>query len=228
MQAYQKKIDAGATDHDAVMYADTLIDRTTGSGRKIDVPRILRGNTVERTLTMYKTFMLTQYNAWALEHQIFLKEKDITRVITQVAAKWWLFTLSSMLLSGKLIGDDDDLAEKVIAEIIGYPAGFFPILGDMVNIGVKQALGVKSFDFRASPLEGVATDALKIIPDTVKAIQGKKDAAEALETMSKSAAYVRGYPDQFNDWFWNAYDILVNDMDMEARDLIRRRAKRER
>jgi len=205
-----------------------LMDRTTGSGRKIDVPRILRGTPVERTLTMYKTFMLTQYNAWAIENQIFLKDKDVTRLIAQVGAKWWLFVVASMFFAGKMDFDDDDLAKEIAAEIIGYPLGFFPIVGDIANTMVKQALGARTYNFRISPIESTITDVLKVVPDTVKAVRGEKDIAEAAETLSKVAAYAVPYPDQFNDWFWNAYDILINGMDAEARDLTKRRPKRER
>ena len=231
VEAYQKQIDAGATEHDAVMYADTIVDRSTGSGRKIDTPRILRGTPTERLFAMYKSFMLTQYNAWAMEAQIFLKDKDVMRLVTQVAAKYILFVVASMALTGKF-GDDDkekDLAKKIEGELISYPLGFFPVFGDMVAYMYKRVRGLESFNYRLTPVEGMITDIINAPVDVVKAATtDKKTAAEATESVSKVVSYAVPYPDQFNDWFWNAYDMLVNDMDPEAKDVMKRRTKRER
>jgi hypothetical protein len=230
MEAYEKKINTGATHHDAVMYADILIDRATGSGRKIDTPQILRTPGVKRTLAMYKTFMLTQYNTWAIERQIFLKDKDVMRVVTQVAAKWWLFTLGSALFSGKINFNDDPekILKNMVAEIISYPLGFLPVLGDMGQVVVRQMAGIKSFNYRVTPLESAAYDVIDVFSTTKKAIKGDKDIADVLESASKVTAYKYKYPDQFNDWFWNAYDMLVNDMEFKAEDIMKRRPKKER
>jgi hypothetical protein len=230
MEAYDKKINTGATHHDAVMYADTLIDRATGSARKIDTPQILRTPGVTRTLAMYKTFMLTQYNTWAMERQIFLKEKDVMRVVTQVAAKWWLFTLGSALFSGKVNFNDDPekTLKDMASEIINYPLGFFPVFGDMAQVAIKQMIGVKSFNYRVTPLESAAYDVIDVASSTKKAVEGDKDIADALESASKVAAYKYKYPDQFNDWFWNAYDMVVNNMEPKVEDIMKRRPKKER
>ena len=228
IEAYEIKINTGATEHDAVMYADRLIDNTTGSSRKIDVPRILLAEPVKRTIYMYKTFMLTQYNAWAREHQIFLKEKDVTRLVTQVAAKYLLFVITSAFLAGKVGGDDDDWEKKLEAEIINYPLGFFPFFGDILSYIYKYGRGIRTFNYRVTPVESAITDAIGAITTSIDVLKGKKDIEEGVEAVSKAAAYAVPYPDQFNDWFWNAYDIFVNDMKFEPNDIMKRRPKRER
>jgi hypothetical protein len=41
-----------------------------------------------------------------------------------------------------------------------------------------------------------------------------------------AAAFALKYPDQFNDWFWTAYDVLSGDMEFEFGDLVRKKAEK--
>ena len=61
----------------------------------------------------------------------------------------------------------------------------------------------------------------------VDAAEGKIDEKVAVEKMSKAASYGFGYPDQFNQWFFNMYDY-TNGMEPKLQDIYRRRPKKER
>ena len=68
---------------------------------------------------------------------------------------------------------------------------------------------------------------MKLANNSRKVVAGEKSAGELAEPAMATAAFLFGYPDQLNDWFWNAYDIM-NGMEPRPSDLIRRRPKRER
>ena len=231
LEAYHKKINEGATEHEAVRFADTLIDRTTGSGRKIDTALILRGNAVIRTLTMFQSFMNTQLNAWIREYKIFVAEKDVPRLLAFVASRWWLFVAASMWLGGDWPDEDKDgdkWLAKWVSEVLGYPLRLFPIVGEVAAIALDHVLGVKTFGYRMSPIQGIIEAGHRTVGTTIKWVKGDKETKDLLEAASTFGAFLVPYPDQFNDWFWNAYDILNEGMEPQFTDLIKRRPLEER
>ena len=229
LEAYHKKLSQGESDADAVLYADTLVDRTTGSSRKIDTASFLRGNSVTRLITMFGTFMNTQYNAWAREFGIALRDKDAKRLMTFAASHWLLFSVASMLLAGQWPDEENDKwVKKWASEILTYPVRLLPLVGNAAATALNYSIGAPTFGFRLSPIESqidAVTSPFRTLPGL---IEGKRTGADMAESIMSAAAFAVPYPDQFNHWFWNAYDILFNDMEPEAGDLMKRRPRKER
>ena len=101
MQAYGKKIRAGAGETEAVDFANTVIRRTLGSSRVTEVAPLLRGGPMLKLFTTFQGFFNTQYNQWAREYNIFLKEKDIMRLTSFVGAKFVMFAFINLMLSAE-------------------------------------------------------------------------------------------------------------------------------
>ena len=232
LEAYHKKIREGANEHDAVMFADTLIERSVGSGRKIDTAPLLRGDPVSRTLTMFGSFMNTQYNAWERELGIAFRDKNPAaagRLITMVGARILLFSIASMLLAGEFPdSEDDEWMKEWASEILTYPIKLFPILGNVGAVAMNYLIGAKTMGVRMSPIESMGDTLTRVASTGKGVIEGRKDSADFIEAGSNVASYFVPYPQQFNKWFWNAYDILANDMDPELQDIYKRRPARER
>lgn len=228
-EAYEKKLAAGESEENAIRFADTLIDRTTGSGRKIDTAPLLRGNSMMRLLTMYQTFMNTQLNGWIREFGITIQEKDYTRLAVAVGARFLLFTLASIYLSGDDPEKDD---EKYWVEwankILSYPMQLIPIAGSLSSTAMGYLLGAQSFGYRLSPIEGQLERISKVFGTVPAVLDGRKPPQALAEAATAAASFIRPYPDQFNRWFWNAFDMVFNDMDPARADFIRRRPKKER
>lgn len=232
LEAYHKKTREGANEHDAVMFADTLIERSVGSGRKIDTAPLLRGDPVSRTLTMFGSFMNTQYNAWERELGIAFRDKNPAaagRLITMVGARILLFSIASMLLAGEFPdSEDNEWMKEWASEILTYPIKLFPILGNVGAVAMDYLIGAKTMGVRMSPIESMGDTLTRVASTGKGVIEGRKDSADFIEAGSNVASYFAPYPQQFNKWFWNAYDILVNDMEPELQDVYKRRPKRER
>ena len=118
MQAYGKKIRAGAGEAEAVDFANTVIRRTLGSSRVTEVAPLLRGGPMLKLFTTFQGFFNTQYNQWAREYNIFLKEKDIMRLTSFVGAKFVMFAFINLMLSAENpFEEDKDEYQKISKDI---------------------------------------------------------------------------------------------------------------
>jgi hypothetical protein len=228
-EAYTKKSNEGASDKDAILFADTLIDRTAGSSRKIDTASIMRGNSVSRLFTMFGTFMNTQYNTWAREFGITLRDRDVTRLTAAVASRFLLFSVVSLLLSGEWPDEEDDKwVSKWANEVITYPVKMFPLVGNVAATALGYLSGTQNFGFRLSPVEGQLETVIRTFTTLKGFGEGTKDFKDLAEATTKTAAFLTPFPSQFNSWFWNGYDILFEDMGPHFTDVIKRRPKNDR
>ena len=228
--AYFQAIAQGKTEQEAIRFAEAVISRTTGSGRKIDTSQMQRGTTTEKALTMFLTFLNTQYNRWVMEGRIFLSERDYWRLMKFVGIKFLTFGALSAILSGKLPDtDDEDGWEKwFFGNVISWPLGMVPVGGSVAKVILDTAIGNKTFGYSMSPVEQNIEEAIKLFSTAKRYTEGKATTPEILERGSGVASFFLRYPDQFNDWFWNAYDIIQGNMEPELRDLARRRPRKER
>lgn len=229
--AYEKAIAEGKTEKEAIHFAETVIERSTGSGRRVDTSLMQRGSPTEKLLTLFMTFMNTQYNRWVMEKGIYQTEKDAMRMIKFVGVRYLLFGALSALLSGKWPDDDDEKdgwGKWFFKEIAAWPLGMIPVGGAMAKTVLDTALGYRTFGFGITPAERNLDEMIKIYGVGKRYAEGKAGITDLLESGSSIAAFGLRYPDQFNDWFWNAYDVLANDMDPRMSDLKSRRPRRER
>lgn len=89
-------------------------------------------------------------------------------------------------------------------------------------------MGFHTFGYTMTPVEGKATDILKLLATAEKVREGAKSAGELVEPSAAVASFFLKSPKQINDWFFNAYDVLSGNMQPELRDLVKRRPSKER
>lgn len=230
VQAYKKKLNAGATDKEAVNFADMIIRRTLGSSRITDVSPILRGGPLMKLLTTFQTFFNAQYNQWAREYNIFLRDKDATRLIQFVASKYIMACMLNLMLSFTDPFDDenDDGYMNITEELLKYPLGMLGPIGQAGTFVLQKAIDMKTYSYRLSPIQSTVEQTARAAATISGAIQGEKEVKDAVEAATGIAGIVYGVPAQINKLFFNAYDILFNGMDTQAQDLFKRRPVKER
>ena len=229
MQAYGKKIRAGAGETEAVDFANTVIRRTLGSSRVAEVAPLLRGGPMLKLFTTFQGFFNTQYNQWAREYNIFLKEKDIMRLTSFVGAKFVMFAFINLMLSAEdPFEEDKDEYQKISKELLTYPMSLAGPVGQVGNAIWSRALGMQTYGYRMTAVQGTIEQMERAAGKVQKVYQGKADYDELVEPTATFVGTALGVPAQLNKLFFNGYDILFNGMDPEVGDIFRRRPKKER
>ena len=229
MQAYGKKIRAGAGEAEAVDFANTVIRRTLGSSRVTEVAPLLRGGPMLKLFTTFQGFFNTQYNQWAREYNIFLKEKDIMRLTSFVGAKFVMFAFITLMLSAEdPFEEDKDEYQKISKELLTYPMSLAGPVGQVGNAIWSRALGMQTYGYRMTAVQGTIEQMERAAGKVQKVYQGKADYDELVEPTATFVGTALGVPAQLNKLFFNGYDILFNGMEPEVGDIFRRRPKKER
>lgn len=229
MQAYGKKIRAGASEAEAVDFANTVIRRTLGSSRVTEVAPLLRGGPMLKLFTTFQGFFNTQYNQWAREYNIFLKEKDIMRLTSFVGAKFVMFAFINLMLSAEdPFEEDKDEYQKISKELLTYPMSLAGPVGQVGNAIWSRALGMQTYGYRMTAVQGTIEQMERAAGKVQKVYQGKADYDELVEPTATFVGTALGVPAQLNKLFFNGYDILFNGMEPEVGDIFRRRPKKER
>lgn len=229
MQAYGKKIRAGAGEAEAVDFANTVIRRTLGSSRGTEVAPLLRGGPMLKLFTTFQGFFNTQYNQWAREYNIFLKEKDIMRLTSFVGAKFIMFAFINLMLSAEdPFEEDKDEYKKISKELLTYPMSLAGPVGQVGNAIWSRALGMQTYGYRMTAVQGTIEQMERAAGKVQKVWQKKADYDELIEPTATFVGTALGVPAQLNKLFFNGYDILFNGMEPEVGDIFRRRPKKER
>lgn len=229
MQAYGKKIRAGAGEAEAVDFANTVIRRTLGSSRVTEVAPLLRGGPMLKLFTTFQGFFNTQYNQWAREYNIFLKEKDIMRLTSFVGAKFVMFAFINLMLSAEdPFEEDKDEYKKISKELLTYPMSLAGPAGQVGNAIWSRALGMQTYGYRMTAVQGTIEQMERAAGKVQKVYQDKADYDELVEPTATFVGTALGVPAQLNKLFFNGYDILFNDIEPEVGDIFRRRPKKER
>lgn len=236
LQAYQKKINAGASEQEAVLFAETVIRRTLGSSRITDVAPIQRGSALMKLFTTFQGFFNTQFNQWQREFGIFGREwsagrkaEASKRIVAFAAAKYFMFCLLNLALALEPpFEEDDDGWVKYGKELLQYPMSLLGPVGQVANTLVSNMVGMRTYGYRMTAVQGAFEQLERTGAKLGKVIQGKAEPEEAVEPLANLGGLIAGVPAQFNKLFFNAYDIVVNDMEPQWGDIYRRRPKKER
>jgi len=230
LEAYEKKMNEHGNSDKAVEYADLLINRISGSGRKYDQAKMTRGSDIERLVTKFYSFWNIEYQNWIRNVKTELKDPlhNTPAFLGFVASRAMFSYLSAILVGKGPFGDDDNENKKFWIAPLRDPIQFFPGARDIINVGVDQALGLKSYGYRPAPVSGAIENLVRLGPK-IKKGEPAAMAESAMKAMSIGIPGITpSYPDQFNVWFWNAYDFAINDMDFQISDVTKRRPIKER
>jgi len=229
MEAYNKELSISNNEYKAVRYADTLIDRVMGSGRRYDQSGILRSTKeLDKSFSMFYSFMNTQYNRFLREKGILKTAHNVPHFLGYVASNLIMFTVISDLLAGKSPDDDEDPIAWWMKEILTTPLQWFPGIREIGGVALDRALKLNSYGYRPNPMIGQIETITKIPGEIRSAVEGKEPIQNFLEAGAKVGAYAGPYPQVFNDWFFNALDYATNGMEPDLEDFYRRRSKSER
>lgn len=234
IQAYNKQIANGATEQEAVDFADTVCRRVLGSSRATDVSPIQRGKPLMKMLTMFQSFFNARWNEFlrmekTAEKQWSMgaKKEAFATAFSYIVSKWLLqSTMALALAAQNPFGiDDKDGWPELLKELKNYSFTMMGWGGQIAGSVFGTLFGMNEFDYRMSAIES-SISKLNIAAKRIKSDKATgQDVAEGLMDIGGMAI---GIPSQLNKLFWNAFDITFNDMSFEPQDIFRRRPKKER
>jgi len=234
LTAYNKKIHEGWTEQEAIDYADALVRRVLGSSRITDVASMQRGGPIGKALTMFQSFFNARYNEFLRMERLASKQwtmgqkqEAFANVCSYVLSKWLGQTMLAMALAlqNPFGVDDDDKWPELIKELKSYSASMMGPVGQLGNALVGSVFGMHEYTYRMSAIESTIENVSRSIKRIHSDKATRQDKAEGI---MNTATMLVGVPSQLNRIFWNAVDILFNDMSPEIGDIMRRRPKNER
>ena len=238
-QAYTKKIDEGATEQEAIEFADKVIRRTLGSSRLQDVSSLQRGSALFRMLTMFQGFFNTQFNQWDRETHIVSnmwtagnKKEAAMRLSAFMASKYLLACLVTIMISElsftEPFEDDDDGWNKLSKELLNYPLSMGGPVGQVANVALQNYLGISNYGYRLTPIQATIDKTFTAIRNIGEVTRGEKDWEEAAEPVVHITGNYAGISSSVFNILFNLVDVASGEMDLHATDFLRRRPKAER
>lgn len=240
LQAYNKQLQLGKSQQEAIDFADTVIRRTLGSNRLQDVSSMMRGGQMYKLFTAFQSFFNTQFNQWYREYKIDTKlfskgeyKEAFMRVMSFVIAKW-IFACIATTVIGTLSPTKPFEKDKkgwpdIYKELITYPIAVAGGPGGQIALeGVQALLGMQSYGYRLSVIENTIGKGISFMHKSNSVAQGKKDANELIEPAAEIIAIALGLPLQAIRTGGNLVNWVMGDMDLELEDLLNRRRKDER
>lgn len=241
LQAYNKKLQAGASEQEAIDFADTVIRRTLGSNRLQDVSSIQRGSSMYKLFTAFQSFFNTQFNQWwreaNIDYKLYTKgeyKEAFMRVMSFALSKWIFACLANTIIGSLSFIKPFEKDEKkkwrdITQELITYPISMTGGVGGQVALASTQALlGMQSYGYRLSIIENTLTKGVSLGTKINTVAQGKKDVDELAEPVAEITAIMLGLPLQFVRTPANLLNIAFDDMNFELEDIMNRRKKSER
>jgi predicted ABC-type ATPase/DNA-binding NarL/FixJ family response regulator len=208
MDGRVKGIEAGA-DQDAVEFADSMVRQTQSAGLPQDQPAIMRGNQVNKLLTMFMSYFSVLYNWTAFDQVMGLRKNRVPLhvFIGNMALIYVIAPLMAEALAGRFgkrrDEDDEDRNRRLAMVVAKAPFQTIPVVRDMVNM-----IGT-GYDFQLSP----AGSALNTIGQTIdRAARGELDSEYAQKNAAMAAGFAFGLP---SGQAWTMIDYMNDKLEGE-------------
>ncbi len=215
--AYLQALTDGMTEKDAINRADFVVEQAMGAGYTRALSKIQRGGSIQRFLTMFYTFGNVLYNLAARRAGITKKQLASGQygaaalgASSFLVLQWVMPVLLEALVRGDVADDDDDetLAEKLLVNLLTYPAQSVLIARELSGIA-------KGFKYRFSPALKPFESVGQWISSVARAIE-QEDASIAAKPTAQLVGTTTGLiPAQFI----NSGEVLTDYLTGEDQEL---------
>jgi hypothetical protein len=212
----------------AVEYADHIVRQTQGSGRDVDLPKIMSGHggygQLKKVFTMFQSYSNAQLGQLIRAKAISAKEakENRTMAVSKFTARFMLLMVIPTALS--TIGgredddlDDEDWFKKLVYSMVMYGAAMIPIVRDLSAYAWSLFdKDIANYGLKISPVqsagEGLGKGAVSLV-DIVSGEGDKKDTKNLIMGIS----YAVGLPGkQISDTVLGAEAFLQGEAGPEA------------
>jgi hypothetical protein len=223
--AYNKALYEGATETDAVAFADKAVRQSQGSGAAKDLAAIQRGKGAAgeagKLLTMFYSYMSAFYQrqrTLGRDYGAAFRTgsvKDFPGLLARTMMLYFFPALASELLAGRSPEDDEDWTLWTLEKVGLSALGPIPVVRDIAG-GLASGFG-----YNFTPASGVGRSVVNTAKNIHRLIEGeetKRATRDALETAGYVGAPIPGQvaaaaqfmvdvstgnqePETFGDWW---------------------------
>jgi len=177
-----KGIEQGSED-DSIAYADSIVRRTQTAGRPQDLARVMRSGEFMKMFTMIMGYF---NNLYAYTTQKFRNTRDgsvtVANLLGAIVIVHITVPILAELLAGRLVPDEDDeyvaddetIAGNAGKAVVSNFAGMFPVVRDMVQVGLEPRFG-----YKLSPVASGAEDVAVTFNEILQSATGQDEWTEA-------------------------------------------------
>lgn len=212
LAGYQKALDQGRSQEDAVHAGDRAVRLSQGAGGAKDLASVMsRNDTLMRILTMFYTPFNALYN----------RLRDVGHSVhgigdaPQAALRlWWVWLVPAVvgeLLAGRSPdGDDEDDFDWWARQVLLYPTLAIPFVRDVA------AGSFGEFGYQLSPIAQVGNSVARTVKTAGKVLEGDAELEDLAARALKTTGYLLGLPTgQLEITGGYLYDLAIGDADPE-------------
>ncbi|MDG9966927.1 hypothetical protein N7638_02675 [Achromobacter mucicolens] len=170
----------------AADYADHIVRQTQGSGRDVDLPKIMSGHggQFRKILTMFYSYFNSQLQMLVRAGAIAKREASSNpgMAIAKFTVQFVMIAVLPAILTEMMMGhggddeDEDKLAKRYVRALAMYGAGMFPLVRDLAPYAwASFDTDTYNFGYKISPVQSAGEGVVKGVQSLGDIIAGEGD-----------------------------------------------------
>lgn len=213
----------------AADYADHIVRQTQGSGRDVDLPKIMSGHggygQLKRLFTMFYSYFNSQLQMLVRAGAIAKREaaSNPGLAIAKFTVQFVMIAVLPAILTEMMMGnggddeDEDKLAKRYARALLMYGAGMFPIVRDISSYTWSVFdTDTYNFGYKISPVQSAGEGVVKGIQSLVDIAAGEGDIVDTKNAIM-GTSFAFGLPGKLiSDFVAGANAWMSGDAGPEA------------
>ncbi len=213
----------------ATEYADHIVRQTQGSGRDVDLPKIMSGHggygQLKRLFTMFYSYFNSQLQMLVRAGAIAKREgaSNPGAAIAKFTVQFVMIAVLPAILTEMMMGnggddeDDDKLAKRYARALAMYGAGMFPIIRDISSYTWSVFdTDAYNFGYKISPVQSAGEGVVKGIQSLGDIVAGEGDIVDTKNAIM-GTSFAFGLPGKLiSDFVAGANAWMSGDAGPEA------------
>ena len=213
----------------AADYADHIVRQTQGSGRDVDLPKIMSGHggygQLKRLFTMFYSYFNSQLQMLVRAGAIAKREaaNNPGLAIAKFTVQFVMIAVLPAILTEMMMGnagddeDDDKLAKRYARALLMYGAGMFPIVRDISSYTWSVFdTDTYNFGYKISPVQSAGEGVVKGIQSIADIAAGEGDIVDTKNAIM-GTSFAFGLPGKLiSDFVAGANAWMSGDAGPEA------------
>lgn len=222
----------GQFDNDnakAADYADHIVRQTQGSGREVDLPKIMSGHggygQLKRLFTMFYSYFNSQLQMLVRAGAIAKREASSNpgMAVGKFTLQFVMIAVLPAVLTEMMMGnggddeDEDKLAKRYVRALAMYGAGMFPIVRDISSYTWSVFdTDTYNFGYKISPVQSAGEGVVKGIQSLGDIVAGEGDIVDTKNAIM-GTSFAFGLPGKLiSDFVVGANAWMSGDAGPEA------------